>query len=139
LSVLYVNNQFATHATTRSAGPVCASTTGQQLRYIPLWAKSKDSKPASKPPATNAQLIAMGEVTYVVDAVGGSVACLSRTEDGWQVHQGGPVALWDTIEHALTAWDANGRPGPETFHMVIDQHGQRIRHQTAPELSFTLP
>ncbi|MFF8566952.1 ATP-grasp peptide maturase system methyltransferase [Streptomyces albidoflavus] len=36
----------------------------------------------------------------------------SFTENGgtWTVRQGGPVALWDTIEQALTAWQDAGRP-----------------------------
>jgi hypothetical protein len=32
-------------------------------------------------------------------------------EGTWAVRQHGPYRLWDTIEHAVTAFDALGRPG----------------------------
>ncbi|MFG2226975.1 ATP-grasp peptide maturase system methyltransferase [Streptomyces sp. NPDC048644] len=44
--------------------------------------------------------------------------------DGWSVRQGGPVALWDDIERALTAWHAAGRPDITAvrFHITARSH-----------------
>ncbi len=39
-----------------------------------------------------------------------SFAAFAPDGDGWTVRQGGPVALWDGIERALTAWRDAGSP-----------------------------
>lgn len=90
--------------------------------------------------APNAQYTTHEGVTYLIDAVTGSVAALTQNDDGWQVRQAGPVRLWGRIETALDAWDQAGRPGPERFTMHIGSGGrQRIELSTAPGLSFALP
>lgn len=87
-----------------------------------------------------AQYTTYDDVTYLIDAVTGSVAAITPGSDGWQVRQAGPVRLWDNIETALDAWDQAGRPGPDRFVLHIDSIGrQRIELSTAPGLSFLLP
>ncbi|MFE5828618.1 methyltransferase, partial [Streptomyces erythrochromogenes] len=58
--------------------------------------------------------------------------------DGWQVRQGGPVALWDDVEQALTAWQEAGRPDITAVRLLITDRahtywigGQQITTRTA--------
>jgi methyltransferase of ATP-grasp peptide maturase system len=65
--------------------------------------------------APGAQLVTAladdGERTvYLFDVERESFARFAEDGDGWTVRQGGPVALWDAIESALTAWQDDGRP-----------------------------
>ncbi|WP_367125309.1 ATP-grasp peptide maturase system methyltransferase [Streptomyces phytohabitans] len=39
-----------------------------------------------------------------------SFASFTEHDGAWTVRQGGPVALWCAVEHALTAWQDAGRP-----------------------------
>ncbi|MBM9624112.1 ATP-grasp peptide maturase system methyltransferase [Streptomyces zhihengii] len=39
-----------------------------------------------------------------------SFASFVQSGDAWTVRQGGPVALWDTVEQTLTTWRDAGRP-----------------------------
>lgn len=39
-----------------------------------------------------------------------SFAAITGDGNGWTVRQGGPVALWDAVERALTGWTKAGRP-----------------------------
>lgn len=39
-----------------------------------------------------------------------SFAAFTEDDGTWTVRQGGPVALWDAVERALTAWQDAGRP-----------------------------
>lgn len=85
----------------------------------------------------NAQLAGDDETVHLIDAVSGSVATLTRgSENGWHVYQAGPVRLWDQIEAVLDAYDAAGRPGPETFHLTVDPSGQHVRHPQLPSLKL---
>lgn len=53
-------------------------------------------------------------VAHTADAL--AEAQLAPGEDGtWQVVQRGPRRLWDTIEHAVTAFEALGRPDRSRF------------------------
>ncbi|TVL89975.1 ATP-grasp peptide maturase system methyltransferase [Streptomyces sp. SAJ15] len=47
---------------------------------------------------------------YLFDPQRESFAEFIADGDGWTVRQGGPVALWDDIEQALTAWQGEGSP-----------------------------
>ncbi len=82
----------------------------------------------------NAQLITLADVTHLIDVTTGSAALLVPSEDGWQVRQGGPVRLWDRIEDTLTAYDAAGRPAPETFHLHVHGKDQHLHHPRMPTL-----
>ncbi|MGH3767079.1 MAG: methyltransferase domain-containing protein [Pseudonocardiaceae bacterium] len=52
-------------------------------------------------------------VAHTADAL--AEAQLVPGEDGWEVVQRGPRRLWDTIEHAVTAFQALGRPDRSRF------------------------
>ncbi|THA32161.1 methyltransferase [Streptomyces sp. A1277] len=60
-----------------------------------------------------------------------SFAAFTENDGTWTVRQGGPAALWDTIEQALTAWQDAGHPDitavrlrvtPEAHAYWIDGH-----------------
>jgi len=60
------------------------------------------------------------ETVYLFDTGRESFAVLDGTGDGeWMVRQGGPVALWDDIERALTAWQRHERPELDQIHISI--------------------
>ncbi|MFI9718223.1 ATP-grasp peptide maturase system methyltransferase [Streptomyces sp. NPDC052396] len=84
----------------------------------------------------DAQMTTVGEVVHLVDVVTGSAATLTTDGDGWAVREGGPVRLWERIEHVLDAYDAAGRPRPETFTLRVDNGGQHLRHPQLPVLSL---
>jgi methyltransferase of ATP-grasp peptide maturase system len=50
------------------------------------------------------------QLLYVFEPERESFAAFTADGDGWTVRQGGPVALWDDIEEALTAWQDAGSP-----------------------------
>ncbi|MFH9132821.1 hypothetical protein [Streptomyces sp. NPDC017524] len=47
---------------------------------------------------------------YLFDPERESFASFTENDGTWTVRQGGPVALWDAIEQALTAWHDSDRP-----------------------------
>lgn len=56
-------------------------------------------------------------------------AQLAAGEDGtWEVVQRGPRRLWDTIEHAVTAFEALDRPDRTRFGVTAldDPHRQYV-------------
>jgi protein-L-isoaspartate(D-aspartate) O-methyltransferase len=66
-------------------------------------------------------------VAHTADAL--AEAQLTPGEDGtWEVVQRGPRRLWDTIEHAVTAFEALGRPDRSRFGVTAldDPHNQYI-------------
>lgn len=84
-----------------------------------------------------AQMVTVDEVVHLVDVVTGSAATLTPSEAGWQVREGGPLKLWERVEHVLNAYDAAGRPGPETFTLHVDGGGQYVRHPQMPALMLS--
>ncbi|MGP3941947.1 ATP-grasp peptide maturase system methyltransferase [Streptomyces sp. 6N106] len=81
------------------------------------------------------QTITIGEVVHLIDVVTGSAATLTPRESGdWEVREDGPVKLWERIEQVLSAYDAAGAPGPETFSLHIYDGGQHLRHPQMPGL-----
>ncbi|MFE6912216.1 ATP-grasp peptide maturase system methyltransferase [Streptomyces erythrochromogenes] len=101
-------------------------------------------------PAFLAQLAAPGaQLVRAATSEGARLLCLfdpnresfaefTADGDGWQVRQGGPVALWDDIEQALTAWQEAGRPDITAVRLLITNRahtywigGQQITTQTA--------
>lgn len=87
----------------------------------------------------DAQMTTVGEVVHLVDVVTGSAATLTPADGGWAVREGGPVKLWERIERVLDAYDAAGRPGPETFTLHVYSGGQHLRHPQLPGLPVPRP
>ncbi|WP_371654096.1 MULTISPECIES: ATP-grasp peptide maturase system methyltransferase [unclassified Streptomyces] len=87
----------------------------------------------------DAQMVTVGEVVHLVDAVTGSAATLTPDRVGWTVREGGPVSLWARIETVLSAYDAAGRPEPETFRLHVHDTDQRLRHPRMPGLALSAP
>ncbi|MFD7893595.1 ATP-grasp peptide maturase system methyltransferase [Streptomyces sp. NPDC059743] len=84
----------------------------------------------------DAQMVTIGEVVHLVDVVTGSAVMLTPHNGGWEVRQGGPLSLWDRVEAVLAAYDAAGRPGPETFRLYVHENEQHVHHPRMPELSL---
>ncbi|WP_328792873.1 ATP-grasp peptide maturase system methyltransferase [Streptomyces sp. NBC_00273] len=88
----------------------------------------------------DAQMTTVGEAVHLVDVVTGSAATLTPDDNGaWTVREGGPLKLWERIEHVLDAYDAAGRPGPETFTLHVYDGGQHLRHSQMPALPLPGP
>jgi methyltransferase of ATP-grasp peptide maturase system len=61
-----------------------------------------------------------GEQTvYLFDPERESFVRFGDDGEGWTVRQGGPVALWDAIEAALTAWQEAGQPDITTIRLQV--------------------
>jgi methyltransferase of ATP-grasp peptide maturase system len=60
-----------------------------------------------------------GTVVYLFDTDRESFAALTADGSRWTVRQGGPVAVWDAVEQAITAWQDAGRPGIDTVRMRV--------------------
>ncbi|MFV0135777.1 ATP-grasp peptide maturase system methyltransferase [Streptomyces sp. HMX87] len=84
------------------------------------------------------QIVTVDGVVRLVDVGTGSAATLSVSGGVWDVREGGPLRLWERVEHVLDAFDAAGRPGPETFTLRVDERGQQLRHARMPGLSLSL-
>ncbi|MHA4813212.1 ATP-grasp peptide maturase system methyltransferase [Streptomyces aculeolatus] len=74
--------------------------------------------------APNTQMVTVvdgdgGETVYLVDTHRESFATLCRDGARWRVRQGGPVALWDDIEGALTAWRGAGEPDVDAVRLHV--------------------
>ncbi|PNG21869.1 ATP-grasp peptide maturase system methyltransferase [Streptomyces cahuitamycinicus] len=82
----------------------------------------------------NAQMVTVDEAVYLVDVVTGSAATLTPADGDWHVREGGPVRLWERVESVLDAFDAAGRPRPETFTLRVCPDGQRLEHSRMPGL-----
>ncbi|MFF7402825.1 ATP-grasp peptide maturase system methyltransferase [Streptomyces murinus] len=80
------------------------------------------------------QLMSLGENVVLVDIVSGSAASLAPSASGWDARESGPVKLWERVEEVLDAFDAAGRPGPETFRLHVHGGEQRLRH---PRMTVT--
>ncbi|MFD9904046.1 ATP-grasp peptide maturase system methyltransferase [Streptomyces sp. NPDC059063] len=87
----------------------------------------------------DAQMTTVGEVVHLIDVVTGSAATLTPEGSGWQVREGGPLKLWERIEHLLNAYEAAGRPGPETFTVCVNDGGQHLQHPHLPHLPLPRP
>jgi methyltransferase of ATP-grasp peptide maturase system len=82
-----------------------------------------------------AQMTTAKNVVVLVDVVSGSAASLTPGESGWDVREAGPVRLWERVEDVLGAFDACGRPGPETFRLSVREGEQLLRHPRMPGLA----
>ncbi|MFJ4335736.1 ATP-grasp peptide maturase system methyltransferase [Streptomyces sp. NPDC088935] len=74
----------------------------------------------------DAQMVTVGGVLHLIDVVSGAVATLAPEGGAWEVREGGPLKLWSLIEQVIDAFDAAGRPGPETYTLRVDGEGQRL-------------
>ncbi|MFD3469953.1 ATP-grasp peptide maturase system methyltransferase [Streptomyces sp. NPDC058682] len=130
---------------TPTTGPPEPATTaasrGTRRPGSPLPPKRRStcgSSPQSAVP--DAQMTTVGEVVHLVDVVTGSAATLTPDDiGGWAVREGGPLKLWERIEHVLGAYDAAGRPGPESFTLHVYDSGQHLRHPQMPGLPLPRP
>ncbi|MFE5394788.1 ATP-grasp peptide maturase system methyltransferase [Streptomyces sp. NPDC056568] len=80
----------------------------------------------------DAQLTTIDGILHLVDVVSGSSAALTMDGDTWEVREGGPLRLWERIEQVVDAFDAAGRPRPETFTLRVDGRGQQLSHPGMP-------
>jgi hypothetical protein len=87
----------------------------------------------------DAQMTTVGEVVHLVDVVTGSAATLTPGDGTLRVREGGRVKLWERIERVLDAYDAAGRPGPETFTLHVYDGSQHLRHKQMPGLPLPGP
>lgn len=64
------------------------------------------------------------QLLYVFDPERESFAEFTSDGEDWAVRQGGPVALWDNIEQALTAWQNAGSPDITAvqLHITAEAH-----------------
>ncbi|WP_405646495.1 ATP-grasp peptide maturase system methyltransferase [Streptomyces sp. NBC_00019] len=58
---------------------------------------------------------------YLFDVERESFAAFTEDTSGWTVRQGGPVALWDGVEEALTAWQDAGSPDIASIRLHITE------------------
>lgn len=61
------------------------------------------------------------ETVYLFDVERESFAALTPAGRHWTVRQGGPVALWDTVERAVIAWQTAGRPDISSVRLRVTQ------------------
>ncbi|UGQ14191.1 ATP-grasp peptide maturase system methyltransferase [Yinghuangia sp. ASG 101] len=59
------------------------------------------------------------ETTYLFDTHRESFAALSKGGELWTVRQGGPIAIWDAIEAAVTAWQRVGEPDVDAVRLTV--------------------
>lgn len=50
------------------------------------------------------------QTVYLFDTERESFAAINDVNGGWTVRQGGPVALWDAVERAVSTWQDTGQP-----------------------------
>ncbi|MFG3657283.1 ATP-grasp peptide maturase system methyltransferase [Streptomyces sp. NPDC047706] len=87
----------------------------------------------------DAQMITIGGAVHLIDVVTGSAATLTSNGRVWEVREGGPARLWMRIEQVIDAFDAAGRPNPETFSLHVYNGGQHLRHPQMPGLPLPRP
>lgn len=80
-----------------------------------------------------------GDAHYLFDSERESFAELTEDSSGWTVRQGGPVALWDAVENALTAWQEAGRPDIGAVRMRVTERAHTYWIDGAPALRWEHP
>ncbi|MFI1973762.1 ATP-grasp peptide maturase system methyltransferase [Streptomyces wedmorensis] len=78
------------------------------------------------------------QLFYLFDPERESFAEFTADGAGWRVRQGGPVALWDNVEEALTAWQGAGSPDITSVRLHVTDRchtywigGQQITTRTS--------
>jgi methyltransferase of ATP-grasp peptide maturase system len=90
--------------------------------------------------APSAELMVSSDGVTLVDVATGSQAWTSPVGKGWQVHQHGPLRLWDAVEDALTVWQEAGVPPQSAFGMTVREDGtQRVWIGAAAGPGWELP
>ncbi|MDW6061062.1 ATP-grasp peptide maturase system methyltransferase [Streptomyces sp. FXJ1.4098] len=90
--------------------------------------------------APSAELMTSGDGVILVDVATGSQAWTESAADGWQVHQHGPLHLWDQVEDALITWQGAGSPSQSDFGMTVETDGTQRVWMGAPDgPSWNLP
>ncbi|MFJ8105556.1 ATP-grasp peptide maturase system methyltransferase [Streptomyces sp. NPDC096132] len=90
--------------------------------------------------APSAELMTTTEGVILVDVATGSQAWTEPADGGWQVHQHGPLRLWNAVEEALTAWQDAGSPPQSDFGMTVGVDGTQCVWVGTPDgPSWRLP
>lgn len=58
---------------------------------------------------------------------GSWAACDAGPRGKHVVTQYGPRRLWEETEAAFAQWDADGRPGPDQYRLIVTPSGQRVQ------------
>jgi hypothetical protein len=67
-----------------------------------------------------------GYSVILLDVATGSQAWTEPADDGWTVHQHGPLCLWNQVEDALTTWQTAGSPEQSHFGMTVTDDTQTV-------------
>jgi protein-L-isoaspartate O-methyltransferase len=97
------------HYGTTSLDPTVLFATGSTDLALFLWLHS--------PGLRLAFARELGRV-YVHTATSLAEVDVEAVDDKWAVKQSGPARLWDTVEHAYSAWLALGKPGPARLGVI---------------------
>ncbi|MER8231048.1 ATP-grasp peptide maturase system methyltransferase [Streptomyces sp. NPDC094049] len=73
---------------------------------------------------------------YLFDPERESFAEFTADGEGWTVRQGGPVALWDDVEGALTAWREAGSPDITAVRLRVTPASHQYWIDRAPALRW---
>lgn len=78
---------------------------------------------------------------YLIDVETEAVAAFTPQPDGpYIVRQAGPVALWDAVEEAITAWQRAGEPDIDQFRISVTPDAQTVWYDDPDgALSWSLP
>lgn len=79
------------------------------------------------------------ETVHLFDADRESFAALTPGKAGWTVRQGGPVALWDAVEGAVTAWRDAGSPDIGSVRLRVTDRAHVYRIGENPALRWEHP
>ncbi|MFI0727637.1 ATP-grasp peptide maturase system methyltransferase [Streptomyces sp. NPDC021225] len=90
--------------------------------------------------APSAEFWTSGENDAVLaDVATGSQAWTEVGQDGWTVHQHGPLRLWDQVEVALRTWQKAGSPGQSALGMTVTDETQTVWLEVPNGPSWELP
>ncbi|MCG7526063.1 ATP-grasp peptide maturase system methyltransferase [Streptomyces sp. OfavH-34-F] len=73
---------------------------------------------------------------YLFDPDRESFAAFTESGGGWTVRQGGPVALWDTIEQSLTEWQDANRPDVTDVRLRVTREAHTYWIDGHPQLRW---
>ncbi|MEU9235772.1 ATP-grasp peptide maturase system methyltransferase [Streptomyces subrutilus] len=139
--------QARSQAATPVAGDLSARTayadSERQTKVSPLMMDEWMPAFLTQLAAPGAQLVRAAtsegaQLLYLFDPERESFAEFVADGSGWRVRQGGPVALWDAVEDALTAWQTAGGPDITAVRLHISKEchtywigGQQITTRTS--------
>ncbi|WP_051856308.1 ATP-grasp peptide maturase system methyltransferase [Streptomyces sp. NRRL B-1347] len=84
--------------------------------------------------APSAELMHTSTGPVLRDVATGSQAWAEQDGSGWQVHQHGPLRLWDRVEEALQTWQEAGAPPLTAFGMTVsDTAEEQVVWLESPE------